>query len=243
MTRALESLCCPRCRSTALRADGPALCCWRCGGVFLRGDVADSVRLALDPRAHAAAERSAGSPFARVDLASAAACPVCRATMKRFPAGPVDVDTCAAHGTWYDPGELCAVRDALLANGVRAEAPAPVPLPPVATPPPARAPVAPPMPSMASLELAEVPRAKQRVARSEGMSFAFREEQRQRAEQERVAAQQETSLDVLGAVLGAIGITVVSAAVPGVGHGRRRRHRSRRSSGLLVSAIESAIFD
>lgn len=233
MSRALESLLCPRCKSTALRAEGPALCCWRCGGVFLRGDVADSVRLALDPRAHAAAERHVGSPFARVDLTSAAACPVCRATMRRFPAGPVDVDTCGLHGTWYDPGELCAVRDALLANGVRADRPSPVSL-------------APAVPQTASLELAEVPRARPRVARHEGMAFDFKaEQQRERQDRDRAAAQHEPAFDVLGAVLGAIGISMVSAAMPGRGRYAKQRRRYRRmgSEGLIVGAIERAIFD
>ncbi|OGQ18239.1 MAG: hypothetical protein A2138_03090 [Deltaproteobacteria bacterium RBG_16_71_12] len=234
MPRALESLTCPRCRSTALRAEGPAFGCWRCGGVFLRGAVADSLRLALDPRAHAAAERYVGSPFARVDLARAAACPVCRATMKRFPAGPVDVDTCAVHGTWYDPRELCAVRDALLANGVRAEAPVPVALPPVAAPPRPLPPTPP-----ASLELADVPRAPSRVARDERLAFEFRSEQlRERAERDRAAAAQEPTIDVLGAVLGMVGITM-PPMTPSKYLRRNSRHGHRRTSigGAIVRAI------
>lgn len=232
MRGALEALVCPRCRSTALRAEGPAFGCWRCGGVFLRGAAADSVRLALDPHAHAAAERYAGSPFARVDLASAAACPVCRATMRRFPAGPVDVDTCGLHGTWYDPGELCAVRDALLKNGARGETPAPVPLPPPAAPPPPT-PLrgGPPLPATASLELAEVPRARPRAARQEGVDFDFKLKQgRDRAERDRLDAESAPiMLDVLGAVFGAIGITMPSERPP-----RWPRRHQRRRSGMYI---------
>ncbi|MCC7071686.1 MAG: zf-TFIIB domain-containing protein [Deltaproteobacteria bacterium] len=243
MTRTLQSLACPRCRSTALRADGPALCCWRCGGLFLRAALADSVKAALDKRAHVVAERCQASPFARVDLASAAACPVCRAVMRRLPAGTVDVDTCAAHGTWYDAGELRVVRDALMASGAHLEeAPRPAPARPAAP-----AVTAPPQAMVAAsssgLELADVPRRAQPAVRDELLSNEpYRTSSRGGGALQNPGDAAEATLGMLGTVLGVLGIDVV-VCPPTVGH-RHRRHRHRRHRhGLVVEAIERAIFE
>ena len=237
----LANFLCPRCRTTALRAEGPALCCLRCGGLLLRGVAADSVRLALDPGSQEAAERTRGGPFARVDLQGPASCPVCRVHMQRFPAGAVEVDTCGEHGTWYDAGELLAVRDALIARGVSAAvaAPAPAALPP--SPPPAR-PV-PVLPTSSGLELADVPARRRSAPAAAPPMHDFKTADAARRRAEAQEDLENPSFDVLGAVLGMIGMTV-DAPVTDYRRRRRHRHRSRsRDASLFIRAIERAIYD
>ncbi len=107
---------CPRCRSELTRIrDVDA--CLRCGGAFLAAAAVDTVRRAVDDDAHATVEIVEQQGGRRsVNTAGAAPCPGCGEAMQRFRVGPVEVDTCLAHGSWYDRGELLAVRDALLAG-------------------------------------------------------------------------------------------------------------------------------
>ena len=108
---------CPRCRLPLRDTRGAAICL-QCGGAFLDAVAADSVVRALDESAQRAAALAGSNPHAtRVvdNLAKLAHvdCPVCHTRMQRFAVGPVDVDTCVAHGTWYDRCELEDVRDVL----------------------------------------------------------------------------------------------------------------------------------
>jgi Zn-finger nucleic acid-binding protein len=105
-----EERLCPRCQVALFegtRNDATLLGCAKCGGVW------------LDNRAcHALVQGSSG---ALVDLAERAArgvttapdervapCPVCSRplTTTAVPPTTVTIDTCAAHGTWFDPNEL-----------------------------------------------------------------------------------------------------------------------------------------
>jgi Zn-finger nucleic acid-binding protein len=90
--------------------------CMACGGAFLASDAAHAVARALDENATAIADVAARHAQRGADVVAAAHCPVCHAAMQRFHVGSVDVDTCMEHGTWYDRGELGAVRDALRAG-------------------------------------------------------------------------------------------------------------------------------
>lgn len=90
--------------------------CLACGGAFLAGDAVDTVRRAFDEHAQSMASLAAQQGSRRMDGVRAVACPTCRQQMARFQVGPVEVDTCFAHGSWYDRGELVAVKDALAAG-------------------------------------------------------------------------------------------------------------------------------
>ena len=106
---------CPRCQSDLTRVRDVDVCL-RCGGAFLAAAATDTVRRALDVDALSTAQMAAAQGGRRVDEGAPAPCPACAQAMRRFRVGPVDVDTCLEHGTWYDRGELGRVRDALLAN-------------------------------------------------------------------------------------------------------------------------------
>lgn len=53
------------------------------------------------------------------DLSHAVHCPVCRAAMVRTHAmrAGVEIDTCRAHGTWYDRDELRRISEAIRSAG------------------------------------------------------------------------------------------------------------------------------
>ena len=119
---------CPRCRQDLSDVRGVAVCL-RCGGAFLRAAASDTVRLVFDEDARQTADMAATQGSQRVQTDAMASCPQCSARMRRFRVGPVEVDTCMEHGTWYDRGELEAVR-AALSDGVATQEvarPSPVP--------------------------------------------------------------------------------------------------------------------
>lgn len=97
--------------------------CVSCGGAFVACAAVDTVRRAFDDHAQsmaALAAEHASKP--NVDGGGARMpCPKCAQEMARFLVGPVEVDTCLEHGSWYDRGELVSVREALLAGAPTAE--------------------------------------------------------------------------------------------------------------------------
>lgn len=108
--------------------------CTSCGGAFVSCAASDTVQRAFDPHAQSMAELAAQHARgpAVVDKNARAACPSCGAAMARFRVGPVEVDTCFVHGSWYDRGELAQVRDALAAGAQTAEVDVGGPAPPAA---------------------------------------------------------------------------------------------------------------
>lgn len=119
-----SDLPCPRCTTALVRLETASVCA-RCGGVFLGSAVSDTVTRALDPQSQGAARHAADRAHAVARTRDATACPVCRAAMQRYRFGPhLEVDSCHAHGSWYDKGELGRLADALT-QGVVAE---PVPV-------------------------------------------------------------------------------------------------------------------
>jgi Zn-finger nucleic acid-binding protein len=106
---------CPRC-ANALRDIKGVHVCMSCGGAFLAASARDTIAKALDNNAQSTASLAESHGSKRVNTAAKAPCPQCAKDMQRFAVGPVEVDTCLEHGTWYDRGELQQVRDALLAG-------------------------------------------------------------------------------------------------------------------------------
>jgi Zn-finger nucleic acid-binding protein len=112
-----SALPCPRCRERLYvgRAEMTLHGCGRCGGVFL--DNADSQRLvkAFPDDAVALSEHAGALSPDEPNLGEAAPCPVCAAPMMRtrIDRAGLDLDVCAAHGTWFDRGELRRVALAL----------------------------------------------------------------------------------------------------------------------------------
>jgi Zn-finger nucleic acid-binding protein len=103
---------CPRCRAPL--GAGGRRACEGCGGAFVTEDAlvalvaeADAERIADDPLAFAHAARD---PARALDASVRyLACPTCGEIMNRTTFGArsgIVVDVCAAHGTWFDRGEL-----------------------------------------------------------------------------------------------------------------------------------------
>ena len=135
------SMKCPRCKSAMKDVRGVAVCV-SCGGAFVACAAVDTVRRAFDEHAQSMAALAAEhATKPNVDGGGARMpCPSCAREMTRFLVGPVEVDTCLEHGSWYDRGELVSVRDALRAGAPTAEV---APAAPRAAPPspPAAAPL------------------------------------------------------------------------------------------------------
>lgn len=105
---------CPRC-STLLglvrQRDFTLQGCTSCGGVWLNS--VDAQRFAMAPPADVverAAQAQAMAPNSP-PLAGPINCPICAQSLSRHRVerAGVEVDFCAAHGTWFDGGELCRV--------------------------------------------------------------------------------------------------------------------------------------
>ena len=114
----MTALLCPRC-SVDLRDVRGVSVCASCGGAFFAAAATTAIAAkvgavaaiaAIDDAGAAVADDAAALASRRVDTEAPAPCPVCRAVMERACVGTVDVDTCGAHGTWFDRGELRLVR-------------------------------------------------------------------------------------------------------------------------------------
>lgn len=101
---------CPRCRApleAAASGDSPLRECPRCGGIFVPKDALAEI-LARAEVGGAVREPSVARPAFAGEVRYLP-CPMCHASMNRVNFGRasgVIVDVCAAHGTWFDAGEL-----------------------------------------------------------------------------------------------------------------------------------------
>jgi Zn-finger nucleic acid-binding protein len=93
--------------------------CTRCGGQFVEHD---ALRELVERHDRFEVVGRKPPSLAPVDTrVRYVACPVCRSLMNRrtFGAGSgVVVDTCAKHGTWFDPGELPRVLSFVESGGL-----------------------------------------------------------------------------------------------------------------------------
>lgn len=96
-----------------LRATLPALGCAACGGVWLGPDASVHVMRGLGDQLEAevasASEVTARASLNPVQDSGARPCVQCANLMTRLVVKDVTVDTCAAHGTWFDRGEIAGV--------------------------------------------------------------------------------------------------------------------------------------
>lgn len=160
------SLSCPRCAGAlqpTARVD--VVVCAGCGGAFLPATAHETLARALDPQNQQLAALVALRAARPIDARPGARCPRCATLMQRYRVGVVDVDTCHEHGSWYDRGELEAVRDALDAGAVGVAVEAPPPMPSTKTAPTKTAPT-----TNAPLELARQPSKKPRPMPPRGHS-------------------------------------------------------------------------
>jgi hypothetical protein len=117
---------CPRCPTSPLKRIGAVSACVKCGGVFVPASERDAMAEALQDMADTAqlVAQHAPRPVDATQTAASARCPVCLEEMQRFridgdgiPGGAfIEVDSCLAHGAFYDRGELIAVQRAFAAG-------------------------------------------------------------------------------------------------------------------------------
>jgi Zn-finger nucleic acid-binding protein len=112
-------LACPRCDAPlfAARRHGVRIdACGGCGGVWLSSDDAHRM-LQQKTRAPAELARKAAANARVLSVKPGTiACPECKTELSRtvVPPSGVEIDVCAAHGTWFDRSELERVVDGLL---------------------------------------------------------------------------------------------------------------------------------
>lgn len=109
----MSELLCPRCAVALVSADVPSMPlsgCPSCGGLWASAQACAVLAREAPPEvAQRARELAEGAK--RVHAGEddpAIACPVCGAGMLRFRVDEraLSLDRCAAHGTWFDAGEL-----------------------------------------------------------------------------------------------------------------------------------------
>ena len=116
--RAVETwtteLPCPRCNARlfgATKGGFTLSACGGCGGVWLGNEAAQRLVRAGSLEAVDLAEVAARHAKVFAVPVGSGACPVCREALSRVVVPPtqVEIDVCAAHGTWFDRRELTEV--------------------------------------------------------------------------------------------------------------------------------------
>ncbi|MBX3192061.1 MAG: zf-TFIIB domain-containing protein [Labilithrix sp.] len=101
-------------RCAASASSLPAFGCSACGGLWLAPEAAVHVMRGLGDALESSLAR-AGNTHERVSVVppppdlGERGCPRCGVTMMRVTVGSIVIDSCVAHGTWFDRGELDGV--------------------------------------------------------------------------------------------------------------------------------------
>jgi Zn-finger nucleic acid-binding protein len=119
---------CPQCQEMLEIVDRATVVgygCPGCGGIWLDSETTARVEQKLDTQTIQVGEVAASlaqTPFP--PHAASPPCPLCEKPMRSHvvPGSDIEVDGCAAHGTWFDRGELQTLIRELMA---RADQPAP----------------------------------------------------------------------------------------------------------------------
>jgi Zn-finger nucleic acid-binding protein len=129
-TRATPTtLACPRCGEPLFEgrtASGVVLeGCGECGGIWLENASARRALETFDRALNALSTQASTHAKREPAVTPRVSCPACATPMgrTRIASTNIDLDTCAAHGTWFDRGELAAVLDALRPRPAAASAP------------------------------------------------------------------------------------------------------------------------
>jgi Zn-finger nucleic acid-binding protein len=119
-TRATPStLACPRCGESLFegRASSGVVLegCGECGGIWLENANAQRALQTFDRTLNTLSTQASAHAKREPAVTPRVSCPACNVPMGRTRVANtnIDLDTCAAHGTWFDRGELAAVLDAL----------------------------------------------------------------------------------------------------------------------------------
>lgn len=114
-----ETLTCPQCALglTFVEAEVPLFTCAQCGGVWF--DAQASMNVLQGKTDPSAVQRRSKPPSPRAGPETTRPCARCSDAMLPYAFGRVMLDTCPAHGTWFDHDEIAQVVDAARAMGKR----------------------------------------------------------------------------------------------------------------------------
>jgi Zn-finger nucleic acid-binding protein len=89
--------------------------CGACGGIWLDNSSARRALETFDRKVSELSTRASSHATSQPAVDTRVSCPLCGKPMPRVRVAKttIDLDTCNAHGTWFDRGELAAVLDAL----------------------------------------------------------------------------------------------------------------------------------
>ena len=115
--RAAAVTACPRCQVGLFGVKAKDIAvqgCGVCGGIWLDNAGSIAITQHVDPQISVLAARAEQNAAMHVRPGDEKLdCPVCHQTMRRVNAARLaDLDVCAEHGTWFDPGELRRVMSA-----------------------------------------------------------------------------------------------------------------------------------
>jgi Zn-finger nucleic acid-binding protein len=103
-----SSLLCPAC-NRALRsahATYGVAACDGCGGVWTDRATSEALRTSSDGEITSVAKDVAEHAEATVPADRRRRCPECQRRLRKSTVAGVQIDSCAAHGTWFDRGEV-----------------------------------------------------------------------------------------------------------------------------------------
>jgi Zn-finger nucleic acid-binding protein len=108
---------CPTCSIPLFgaRQDGFRIdACGKCGGAWLGHSMAEKMMHSRSAIPARLSETAAAAAREKQDVPLGRPCPDCQAPLAREVMRPCEVDTCKAHGTWFDAHELRAVAEAAI---------------------------------------------------------------------------------------------------------------------------------
>jgi Zn-finger nucleic acid-binding protein len=102
----LTSLGCPQCATalTPVQADVALFSCAQCGGAWI--DAQESIAVLQGKHDPSEIQRRSTPPLPRTGPERSRPCPRCSEAMLPYPFADVMLDTCPAHGTWFDHAEI-----------------------------------------------------------------------------------------------------------------------------------------
>lgn len=111
---------CPRCKvlmHSRNETEFGASFCMHCNGIYIEAPAERLNATLVSQAAIRLAQVLDEQPTRVVDERALAPCPTCAQNMTRMTRYDVEIDTCAAHGTWFDAHELCALARATQEQG------------------------------------------------------------------------------------------------------------------------------
>lgn len=113
------SLSCPRCKVPLFQGKTETTSvfgCGACGGIWLDNAASQRLVSAIDGGIVSLGAKATRAARVSPELTASVACPVCAEALARKVFVGVELDVCAAHGTWFDRNEVERVARGIVAS-------------------------------------------------------------------------------------------------------------------------------